>query len=84
MAGDIAAPDAALPELEGKSVEQKLDALTRTRPMIDASEAVGFSVGYVHGRVTDAARLRNFISGADEKMYEIKKQKKRARRSEKI
>ena len=66
-----------VPEISEPDFQQKLDALTRTRPMIDTSEAVGFSVGYVHGRVTDAARLRNFISGADEKMYETKRDKAR-------
>ncbi|MBR2697928.1 MAG: diguanylate cyclase, partial [Clostridia bacterium] len=65
------------PNISEADFQQKLDALTRARPMINANERVDFSVGCVRGAVTDDARLRNFISGADEKMYEVKRDKAR-------
>ncbi|MBR0367802.1 MAG: EAL domain-containing protein [Clostridia bacterium] len=65
------------PDISESDFQQKLDALMRARPMIDDNERVGFSVGCVRGAVTDDARLRNFISGADEKMYEAKRDKAR-------
>lgn len=64
-----------MPEAEFR---EKLEAMQSRRPMI-GDEAVEFSVGYVEGQLDAPDRLRNLIANADERMYQVKRDKKHER-----
>ena len=65
------------PEVSERDFNEKLEALKRNRPAIDATTQASFSVGFVRGMLNDSDTLRKLISSADEKMYESKRDKNR-------
>ena len=67
-----------------QSFNEKLEALKQNRPSIDDSTKAGFSIGFVRATLADSDMLRNIISRADEKMYETKRDKKRAFATERV
>ena len=67
-----------VPEISEIAFLEKLDTVMQHRPHIDETSTVGISVGHVSGMVDRADRLRNLISNADEKMYEVKRDKGRS------
>ena len=67
-----------IPDISESEFNEKLEALKKNRPAIDDTAKAVFSIGYVSGMLKDADMLRNLISKADEKMYESKREKKRA------
>ena len=66
-----------VPGISEADFRDKLDAMMKSRPRIDAENPVGFSIGHVHGTLDRPDRLRKLISNADEKMYEVKRDKGR-------
>ena len=64
-----------VPDLPEKEFREKLDAMMQRRPRIDETGSVGLSVGHVHERADRPDQLRNLITAADEKMYEVKRDK---------
>ena len=69
----IILPDAAVSEFS-----EKLEYVKQNKPAIDDTSRAEFSIGFVRGMLDDSDTLRNLISSADEKMYEKKRDKKRA------
>ena len=65
------------PDLSEKEFQEKLDAMTQAKETIDKTGILGFSVGYVRASVSDANRLLCLIAEADERMYQVKRDKKR-------
>ena len=64
-----------VPDMPELVFHEKLEEMIRAKPRIKEMGTVSFSVGHVHGTVDRPDRLRNFISNADEKMYEVKRDK---------
>ncbi len=73
-----------VPDISDSEFYEKLEALKQNKPVIDGTARAGFSTGYVHAMLTDSDMLRNLISSADEKMYETKRDKKRAFDTERV
>ena len=66
-----------VPDLSEEAFREKLDGMMRSKPRVDGGDPVGISVGYAHGTLDKPERLRNLIANADEKMYEVKRDKGR-------
>jgi len=62
-------------DLSEAEFRDKLEAMMAARPRVDEKQAVGMSVGYVHGTLEKSDQLRGLISNADERMYEVKRDK---------
>lgn len=65
-----------VPDISAAQFREKLDIMTGSKILIDEKNEAGLSVGYVHAKLDDHNTLRTLISNADEKMYEIKRNKK--------
>ncbi len=68
-----------VPEISEAEFQKKLDAMMWHRPRVDETHTVELSVGYVHGTLDTSDRLRDLMSVADEKMYEVKRDHKSRR-----
>ena len=69
------------PDLPEADFKEKLDLLMDKRPVLDREGAptpVGYSVGYVHSIVDEKHDLRDLFAEADQKMYQIKRDRQRA------
>ncbi len=66
-----------VPDISNADLNLKLKNLRQNRPVIDDMTRADFSAGTVSAMLTDQDMLRKLISSADEKMYEIKRDKKR-------
>lgn len=66
-----------VPDMPEAEFQEKLDEMMKWRPHIDETSSVGLSVGHVHGMLEKPEHLRTLISSADEKMYEVKRDKGR-------
>ena len=66
-----------VPDLPEAEFQEKLEVMMQSKPLIDQGNPVGISVGYVHGTLDKPERLRSLIANADEKMYEVKRDKGR-------
>ena len=64
-----------VPDIAEAAFKEKVDAVMRSRPIVEGDRRAGFSVGYVHALVDNADRLRSLIASADERMYEAKRDK---------
>ena len=64
-----------VPDMSESEFQEKMDILRHTRPQVDESLTVDFSVGYTHSMLHDSDTLRTLISGSDERMYEAKRDK---------
>ena len=64
-----------VPDISVSEFDEKLEALKQKKPDIEDIVWAGFSAGVVRATLTDSGMLRNLISGADEKMYESKREK---------
>ena len=67
-----------VPDIPAEEFRGKVDLMDEKRPLIEDGSAAGLSAGYVRAAVKDSDVLRTLISAADEKMYEKKRDKKRA------
>ena len=66
------------PDLSEREFREKLDNMLKSKPNFNINGQtvnIDFSVGYVHGTVTDTESLRHFLSDADKRMYAAKKTK---------
>ena len=69
------------PDCSEAEFRKKLDTIMENRPVFrDAGEVLraGYSVGYVHAYVNEQRDLRDLFTEADQKMYQIKRDKLRA------
>ena len=64
-----------VPDISVDEFKKKLDTMMQARPVIIGGEKVGYSTGYVHSVLSDSGRLRALIANADERMYEVKRDK---------
>lgn len=67
-----------VPDISEAEFREKLESMNRNTPAVDDASTVGFSWGHVHAMLKGSDTLRTLISSADEKMYEAKRDKKRA------
>ena len=70
-----------LPDTSASEFMQLLAALHEARPLVKNDEGtapVSFSVGHVNGRPADLDELHSMIAEADERMYERKRDRRRA------
>lgn len=67
-----------LPDIAISRFQEKLEFVKGHKPAIDDTSSAEFSIGSVRGMLDDSDSLRNLIASADEKMYEKKRDKKRA------
>ena len=70
-----------LPDLPEDDFVRKLALFMNRRPVLDREgepSPVGYSVGYVHDILNEKRDLRDLFSEADQKMYQIKRDKLRA------
>ena len=67
-----------VPDTSVSEFHEKLDCINQNTPVIDGTSTASFSIGFVRAMLNDSSMLRTLISSADEKMYEIKRDKKRA------
>ncbi len=66
-----------VPDVSVSEFRKMMDSMDGNLPAIDADTNASFSVGFVHEMLDDPDTLRTLISRADEKMYEVKRDKKR-------
>lgn len=67
-----------IPDMPVSEFEDKLDEMLQSRPVIDGNSRAVFSIGYVHAQLDRPDDLRTLISNADEKMYEVKRDRHHA------
>ena len=67
-----------VPDMPEAEFQEKLNTMMRWRPHIDGTTSAGFSVGYVRGLADKPEKLRSLMTSADEKMYEVKRDKGRS------
>ena len=67
-----------VPDLSVSEINEKLETLRQNKPVIEGTARVDFAVGFVRAKLSDTDTLRNLISRADEKMYLVKRNMKRA------
>lgn len=67
-----------MPDISASEFHEKLEYMNQNSPVIEGTSTVQYSVGYVSGMLNDSDVLRTLITSADEKMYEKKRDKKRA------
>ena len=70
-----------LPDCSEAEFLKKLDWVMANRPILQdhgQSTPAGYSVGYVHAVLDDRRNLRDLFAEADQKMYQIKRDKVRA------
>jgi diguanylate cyclase (GGDEF)-like protein len=71
-----------LPDVPTSAFLERLESVLEARPQVMLNKRVAqvsFSVGYVYAQPTNHEELRNLIAEADERMYEQKRDKHRAR-----
>lgn len=66
-----------VPDISEAEFHDRLESMLRKKPAVDDAQAASFSTGIVHAMLNDSNMLRTLISSADEKMYEVKRDKKR-------
>lgn len=66
-----------VPDMAPAEFRERLQAMNQNRPVLDGTDRVSFSTGVVHAMLQDSDMLRTLITGADEKMYEEKRDHKR-------
>lgn len=64
-----------VPDISEAEFLEKLRVIRLSKPMINESSCVEFSIGYNHAMLSDSDTLRDLISSSDEKMYEEKRDK---------
>lgn len=67
-----------VPDISVSDFYEKLNEMNQNRPAVDKNTPVSFATGVVHAALYDSDVLRTLIASADEKMYETKRDKKRA------
>ena len=67
-----------VPDISESEFLERLEALMRSESAISGSAGVTFSIGHVRAELDTSDKLRTLISKADEKMYEVKRDKKNA------
>ena len=64
-----------IPDIDEELFKERLDKMMKSKPEIKENGKtvqVGFSIGYVHEKLSDNDKLRKMFSSADELMYEAK------------
>ena len=64
-----------VPDISVSEFHEKLETLKQKKPAVEDTVWAGFSAGFVRATLSDSDMLRKLISGADEKMYESKREK---------
>ena len=64
-----------IPDLSEEEFQKKHAAMINAAPLIDSKNHAEFSAGYARAMLDDPERLRDLIAIADEKMYEVKRDK---------
>ena len=67
-----------VPDISDQEFHKKLELLNGSSLATDGAAGVGISFGSTQAELTDSDALRTHIAKADEKMYEVKRDKKRA------
>ena len=69
-----------VPDCSETEFRKKLDAVMKNRPVLQkgGEEPVGYSMGYAHGFLDEQRDLRDLFAQADQKMYQIKRDRMRA------
>lgn len=65
-----------IPDLSESEFHERLERLMESRPtltMEGKTSRVGYSVGYVRAHLTQPDTLRQLMAGADERMYQVKR-----------
>ena len=70
-----------VPDISNEEFKEKLEIIEKNKPLIDENKTSDFAIGHVRATLTDSDILRNLIAGADEKMYEAKRDGKSRARS---
>lgn len=66
------------PDLTQEEFQERLRAVREKRPWLERNGErfqVGYSIGYISGRLEDHSSLRELFSQADQRMYEAKRNK---------
>lgn len=67
-----------MPDVTESEFRAMVSSMERNALSIGERAIAGFSIGYAHAKLNDSSVLRTLISSADERMYEVKRDKKRA------